>query len=255
MVGNLELDLVGVERRLVFLPNPAGSLRVWKRPEKGRVYAIGADCAQGLDVDESKTGKDPDYTAGQVIDRDTGEQCAVLRARLMPGESGKYIAAIGRWYNMAQIAGEINPGGGGVSMLEAILNSDYPAALLYHRSVTPDQHPQVRSDRLGWATTGVSRPQLISMLDEAIRSGAIHVRDPLTQSELLTFVQKPNGRPEAQSGCHDDLVIALALAIVVCERMPRPIPQTAIGSVPAPQIVRYGQKPDTDRRGTIVRVR
>jgi hypothetical protein len=94
------------------------------------------------------------------------------------------------------------------------------------------------------------------MLDEAIRQGAIHVHDPITQAELLTFVIKPNGKAEAQAGCHDDCVISLALTIVVCERMPRPIPQNSMGApAPAAQIVRYGQKPDADRRGTVVRVR
>jgi hypothetical protein len=91
------------------------------------------------------------------------------------------------------------------------------------------------------------------MLDEAIRAGAIHVHDPITQQELLTFVIKPNGKPEAQAGCHDDLVIALALAIVVCERMSRPLPEQ--NSQVAPVLVRMGQKPDEDARGRIVRVR
>ena len=253
MAGELVSEQVGVEKRLVFLPGERGALRVWKRPEKGRLYAIGADCAQGLDINEGSGEADPDYSVAQVFDRDTGEQCAVMRAHLMPGETGRYIAALGRWYNMAQICGERNPGGGGVSMLEAILNNDYPSGLIYHRSVTPDQNPQVRGDRIGWDTSGVSRPILISLLDEAIRQGALHVHDPITQSELLTFVIRPNGKAEAQPGCHDDCVIALALVIVVCERMPRPLPSTA--GAPRPAITRYGQQQANDSRGTIVRVR
>jgi len=254
LVGELESELVGVERRVVFLPGEHGAVRVWKLPEKGRLYALGADCAQGIDVVEGDGTSDPDYSTGQVLDRDTGEQCAVLRARLMPGETGRYIAALGRWYNMAQICGERNPGGGGVSMLEAILNNDYPASLIYHRSVTADQQPQVRSDRIGWDTTGVSRPILLSLLDEALRQGSITIRDPLTQQELLTFVIRANGKAEAQAGCHDDLVIGLALALVVITKMPRPIPIAAHGIAP-PVMGRYGQRPDTDRRGTNVRVR
>jgi hypothetical protein len=253
IAGEIAIDEVGLEKRIVFLPNERGALRIWKRPDKGRLYAIGADCAQGLDVGEGQGQSDPDYSVAQVFDRDTGEQCAVLRARMMPGETGRSIARLGRWYNMAQICGERNPGGGGVSMLEAILNADYPAGLIYHRSVTPDQEPQVRSDRIGWDTSGVSRPILLSMLDEAIRRDALYVHDAITQSELLTFVIRPNGKPEAQAGCHDDCVIALALVIVVCERMPRPLP--AIASAPRPEITRYGQTPDRDARGTIVRVR
>jgi hypothetical protein len=253
--GELELDRVGLEQRIVFMQNQTGALRIWRRPEKGRLYAIGADCAQGLDVNDGDGQSDADYSVGQVLDRDTGEQCAILRARMMPGETGRYMAALGRFYNMAQICGERNPGGGGISMLEAILNADYPSSLLYHRSLTPDRDPQVRGDRLGWDTSAVSRPQLISLLDDAMRQMAIAVHDPITQQELLTFVITPRGKAEAQAGCHDDTVIALALALVVIERMPRPKP--IAGNLPRPRIARYGQGPQNpaDERGRLVRLR
>jgi hypothetical protein len=254
LCGELVIDPIGIEKRLVFLPGERGALRVWRKPEKGRLYACGADCAQGEDVNPSGRS-DPDYSVGQIVDRDTGEQVAVLRARLMPGETGRYMARLCAWYNMAQCCGERNPGGGGISMLEAMLNADYPSSLLYHRSVTPDQDPQVRGDRIGWDTSGVSRPMLLGYLDEAIRQEALAIHDPITQQELLTFVLKPNGKPEAQAGCHDDCVIALALVIIVVQRMPRPIPLSPHGIV-RPEVRKYGQAPrDADRRGQNVRLR
>ena len=258
LCGELDVEDIGAgEQRLVFLPNAhnAGALRIWRRPEKGRVYALGADCAQGLDVAESGTA-DPDWSVGQILDRDSGEQCAVLRARMMPGETGRYMARLGRFYNMAQICGERNPGGGGVSMLEAILNNDYPSGLLYHRPVTPDRDPQVRGDRIGWDTSGVSRPILISLLDELLRQSAISIHDPITQQELLTFVIKATGKAEHATGTHDDCVIALALACIAITRMPRPLPQQ--GERPRLELQRYGQGPqgdESERRGTLVRRR
>ena len=239
LCGELEVADVGAgEQRLVYLPNEKGALRIWRRPEKGRLYALGADCAQGIDVNDGQGTEDPDYSVGEILDRDTGEQCAVLRARMMPGETGRYMARLARFYNMAQICGERNPGGGGVSMLEAILNADYPASLIYHRPTTPDRDPQVRGDRIGWDTSGVSRPILLSLLDEAIRQMSITVHDPITQHELLTFIIKANGKAEAQAGCHDDCVIALALALVAITRMPRP--RTPEAGLPRPGLTRYG---------------
>jgi hypothetical protein len=253
MVGELVEDPIGIEKRLVFLPGEYGAVRVWKKPEKGRLYAVGADCAQGLDVGPGDGTSDPDYSVGQVLDRDTGEQVACLRGRMMPGETGRYMARLCAWYNMAQCCGERNPGGGGVSMLEAMLNADYPSGLIYHRSVTPDQDPQVRSDRIGWDTTGVSRPLLLGYLDEAIRQNSLTIHDAITQLELLTFVIGANGKAEAQRGCHDDTVIALALAVVVILRMPRP---AAREMLKAPEIRRYGQPQfEPDRRGINTRVR
>jgi hypothetical protein len=253
VAGELYASQVGTETRIVFHAGDRGALRVWRRPERGRFYAIGADCAQGLDVAPDEGQPDPDYSVGQVVDRDTGEQCAVLRARMMPGETGRYMAALCRWYNMAQMCGERNPGGGGVSMLEAMLNADYPAGLIYHRSVTPDQDPQVRGDRIGWDTSGVSRPLLIGYLDEAIRQGALIIRDPITQTELLTFCINPKGKAEAVQGAHDDTVIALALAVVVIMRMPRPV--ASVAGV-RPVVGKYGGRAaDADRRGEKVRIR
>jgi len=253
MVGELVADPIGIEKQLVFLPGETGALRIWKKPERGRLYAIGADCAQGQDVGPADGQSDPDFSVGEVFDRDTGEQVAVLRARMMPGETGRYMARLAQWYNMAQLCGERNPGGGGISMLEAMMNADYPAGLLYHRSLTPDQDPQVRGDRIGWDTSGVSRPMLLGYLDEAIRQGALAIHDAVTQQELLTFVIKPNGKAEAQNGCHDDCVIATALVLIVMQRMPRPVSRQLLAP---PEVRKYNQPArNDDRRGANVRIR
>lgn len=254
VAGELEWNEIGAgERRLAFLPGQYGAMRVFRRPEKGRLYALGFDCAQGLDVNEGKGDADPDYSVGQMLDRDTGEQCAVLRARMMPGETGRYMTRFARWYNFAQVCGERNPGGGGVSALEAMLTADYPSGLIYHRPVTPDRDPQVRGDRIGWDTSQISRPILISLLDEAIRQLSIAVHCEVTIQELLTFVLNPLGKAVAQRGCHDDCVIALALALIVITRMPRPLPPEGAG--PRPEVRKYGQPRGEPDRGRIVRSR
>jgi phage terminase large subunit len=189
----------------------------------------------------------------QILDRDTGAQCATLRLRCMPGQFGRYVHRLCRWYNDAQIALERT--GAGVGSLEALLDCGYSRSLMYHRSVSPDQDPQVRTDYIGWNSDEISRQQLISALDEAIRQGNIFVHDPITIQELQWFVINPRGKAEAQPGCHDDCVIALALAVVVMARMPRPLP--AAESLPAPRFGYYGKRstPEPTSRGRIVKVR
>jgi hypothetical protein len=253
IVGELQAEDVGGEQRMVLLPNEVGAVRVYRLPEKGRFYALGADPSGGADANLGKGEADPDWAVGQMLDRDTGEQCAVLRARMMPGEFGRYCNRFARWYNMAQICIERN--GAGIGSLEALLNCDYPPGLIYHRPLTPDQDPQTRSDKIGWDTGEVSRQQLISMLDEALRQSSIFVHDPITQTELITFVINARGKAEAQQGCHDDTVLALALAVVVLARMPRPRPTAGSESL-RPEIRKYGRPVESDdRRGRIVRVR
>ena len=251
-VGELVIDTLGTDQRLVFLPGETGALRIYKMPEKGRLYACGADPSGGADANAGKGRADSDWAVAQIGDRDTGEQCATLRLRCMPGEFGRYLNGLLRFYNMAQVALERT--GAGVGSLEALLNCNYPAGRFYHRAVTSDQDPPMRSDKIGWNTDEISRQQLISGLDEALRQSSILVYDPTTIQELLWFIINPRGRAEAQPGCHDDCVLALALMVVVMARMPRPRPPAE--NLPAPKIGYYNRPPsDPDARGPRVKLR
>jgi len=245
IVGELQIEQVGIEERPVFLPGEHGALRIYRMPERGRYYAAGADPSGGADASGGEGEPDPDWAVCHIFDRDTGEQCAVLRARMMPGEFGRYVYRLLRFYHNAQVCLERT--GAGIGSLEALLNLNYPPALIYHRPVQPDQDPAVRSDKIGWNTDPVSREQALSLLDEAIRQSAIFVHDPITQQELLTFVITPRGKAEAQSGCHDDTVLALAFAVIVMSRMPKPrLPEAR----PAPKITHYGRPGvETEDRG------
>lgn len=250
VAGELAYDEIGAEKRLVFLPNETGPLTIYRMPERGRLYACGADPSGGADANLGKGTADPDWAVAQIGDRDTGEQCATLRLRCMPGEFGRQVYRLLRWFNNGQVALERT--GAGVGSLEALLNENYPTSLIYHRAVATDQDPEVRSDKIGWQTDEVSRQQLISLLDDALRAPSIFVHDPITIRELLTFVINPRGKPEAQAGGHDDCVIALALMVVVMARMPRPV---IPASLTAPQLQKYGQKVERDSRGQLVKLR
>jgi len=68
------------------------------------------------------------------------------------------------------------------------------------------------------------------------------------------FVISAGGRAEAQSGCHDDCVMALGLAVVVMTRMPLPIPPSE--PLPAPRVVHYAKHStlESTGRGRLVKV-
>jgi hypothetical protein len=251
LAGELAIDETGIDKRIVFLPGETGPWRIYRMPERGRVYACGADPSGGADANAGKGRPDPDWAVAQFGDRDTGEQCATLRLRCMPGEFGRQVNRGLRFYNNAQVALERT--GAGIGSLEALLNEGYPAGLIYHRPLAGDQDPVVRSDKIGWNTDEVSRQQLISLLDDALRQSSIFVHDPTTIQELLWFIINPRGRPEAQPGCHDDCVLALALMVVVMARMPRPV--APAGSRPPPAVVKYGQPVESTSRGQRVRLR
>jgi hypothetical protein len=243
--GALEVVEQGLGKLIVFTPRAHGELTVWRRPVPGREYIIGADPAWGRDASLDATASDPDFSVGQVLDRDTGEQVAMLRARLRPAAFGEYLDSLGRWYNLAGIVPEVT--GVGIGTLDELMRLGYPAQRIFHRRREPDRDPWERSDLAGWQTTTVTREQLISKLDSALRMGAVSIHDPVTSTELMSFVIHPNGKSSAAQGSHDDTVIALALAVVGIEQMPRlknEMKRSPHGN----------DAKDRDRRGRLVRL-
>lgn len=64
----------------------------------------------------------------------------------------------------------------------------------------------------GFKTTSVTRPLILAQLQSIINDHTELINDKETLEEMLTFVRNEKGRPEAQEGAHDDLVMALAIA-------------------------------------------
>ncbi len=222
IVGELEKLQVGVEQRIQLIPRQdgQGSLKVWKRPIAGHTYAIGVDVAQGIDREKETGVSDPDYSVAWVVDAETYEQVAVLRARLNPSPFGQYVCTLGKWYNLAYLIPEAV--GVGVALIEELLRQQYPLERIYKRRRDPDDRRPARLEELGYYTSTTSKPVLISNLDRAIREMAVIIRDPMTISECRTYVWDARGTTNAQAGCHDDLVIGAALAITGLMTMPRP---------------------------------
>ena len=252
--GGLEEDHYGPAKLLNFEERERGELTVYQRPVPKRLYAIGADTANGYDINEGVGSADPDYCSAIVLDIKSGEQVAKLRARYQPSEFGRQLVALARWYNYAFLVPEIN--NAGMATLDSLLEQEWPLALIYHRRANP-KDPRGSQRRLpGHLTNGVTRPQLIAGLDEAIRTMSIWVRDPHTQQELRTFVIKPDGKAEHQTGCHDDDVFALALGVKGIQTFPHTyVRDNLLSQKEAPRVRRYGNYDDEDdeetpRRGT-----
>lgn len=70
------------------------------------------------------------------------------------------------------------------------------------------------TNRLGWSTNVASRPLLIREILRFIKSPTFCVIDPRLQYELLRFVYGPTGKPEADSGCHDDMIMSLGMSFM-----------------------------------------
>jgi hypothetical protein len=224
-VGELEEVDEYPQKRLRFvLREPGGALTIGKLPGPARSYVIGADPSKGVDVSGDKRGSDPDWSVAPVLDQATGEQVAQLRGRIRPVPFAEAVCMLGRFYNWAFLVPEANDAG----FIDALLRwsygsgaTHYPLERIYARRRDPTDRRSAQPEDIGFETTAATRPWLISALDDAMRELTIVIRSPIAQSECRTFVTKPTGKVEHQVGCHDDCVLALALAVIGLRTAPR----------------------------------
>ena len=184
-------------------------LLVWRPPEQGREYVIGADVGEGL--------AHGDPSAACVLDRETGEQVAELHGRIASGRFASLLAALGRLYLEAELAVESN--NHGHATLDALHNTlNYSPLYRYRRY---DQSG-LAGEALGWPTNARTKPLMIDELAEAIAEGHLLIHSEGLVDECLTFITTDSGSREAQPGKHDDRVMAAAIAWQVRKR---PVPQ------------------------------
>jgi hypothetical protein len=192
-------------------------LSVWKKPEGGRQYVIGADVGEGL------TGGDASCAC--VLDRESGEQVVELHGRIAPDRFGHLLDALGRFYNLATIAVERN--NHGHSTLNTLRNVCRYPRLYYH--VRYDQTGRGKP-MLGWPTDQATKPILVDDLAAAIAGGHLLVHSSEFVDECFTFVTTDSGSQEAQEGKFDDRVMAAGIAWQARKRgMSRGIAQRPAG--------------------------
>ena len=175
---------------------PRGFVKVYKDPEKGVPYVIGADTA----------GDGSDWFVAQVLDNRTGEQVCVMRMHSDEDLFAKQLFALGTWYNTALIAVETNLSTYPVMELERLGYRNQ-----YVRETLDDYTHQPKR-AFGFRTDSKTRPVIIAELIKAARDDINMICDTDTLTEMLTFVRNEDYRPEAEAGAHDDCIMSLAIA-------------------------------------------
>ena len=186
------LHLEGIK----FTEDRLGGIKIYKQPEKGVPYVIGADTA----------GEGSDFNVAQVLDNRTGAQVAILRQQFDEDLFAKQLFALGKYYNDALLGVETNWSTYPVRELERLGYSR-----IYVRE-TFDTYTHKSKKAFGFETNSKTRPVIIAELIRAVREDINIVCDKDTLTEMLTFVRNENFRPEAEEGAHDDCIMSLAIA-------------------------------------------
>ena len=164
-------------------------MRVWEAPHPAYTYLIAADIS---------LGRENDYSAFHVINTYNGTQVAEFYSNRTPiNDFSKILAEVGREYNEALIIPERNSIG--IHLIEC-LQTVYENLWMDERGL------------VGFQMTATNKEHILALMEEYVRLRKFKINSERTTKELLTFVVKDNGKAEADEGCHDDLVISLALA-------------------------------------------
>jgi hypothetical protein len=198
--GACFFDVEAIDLRLSEVVAPfetrrGGALQVWYRAAAGREYVVAVDSAGG--------GEDGDFAAVQVVDRETGLQCAELQERLRPAALAKAAVELAKEYGGAVIAVERN---------------NHGAAVLAYLE-TGERYARVwrgRGEReSGWLTTAGSKPEMVARLGTLLGAQPEIFMSRRLLGECRTFVSGERGKSGAAPGAHDDLVMAMGVALAV----------------------------------------
>lgn len=183
-------------RSFRFINDPNGCIKIYKDVDPRTPYVIGGDTA----------GEGSDYFTAHIINNLTGEQVAVLRQECDEIEYTRQIWCLGMYFNKALIGLEANFSTYPIAKLDEM---KYPHQFVREKE---DDYTNKLERRLGFKTTSVTRPLILAMLQTLVLEQTDKINDKDTLEEMLVFVRNEKGRPEAQNGAHDDLVMGLAIA-------------------------------------------
>ncbi len=175
-----------------------GRLQIWYPAVAGRKYVIGVDTAGG--------GADGDAAAAQVVEMETGLQCAEFAGQMDPQEMAAAVATLAREYNQALVVVERNNHGHTVL---AYLQGPEKYTNLYEQG-----------GMAGWLTSSLTRPRMIAALGTLLSERTEMFHSARLLAECRTFIRLRHGGTGAAPGSHDDCVMAMAMAHAVrAERM------------------------------------
>jgi Terminase large subunit, T4likevirus-type, N-terminal len=184
---------------------------IWKQPEEGHQYIMGADVSRG---------DGEDFSTIVILDFTTMEQVMEYQGKIQPDLLAQLVEEYGELYKAYTVV-DIT-GGMGVSTVLKLMEFDYKR-LHYdtpNGKILSSKQKQMESfkknDKVPGLQVSSIRLQMISNFEEKVRNNLVKIRSVRLTTEMKTFVYK-NGRPDHMDGYHDDLIMALAMCLWVLE--------------------------------------
>jgi hypothetical protein len=178
---------------------------IWEKPIEGHRYILGCDVSRG---------DSEDFTSIIIIDFDSRCQVAEYLGKIPPDLAADIVYKWGSMYN-AYVVTDIT-GGMGVATSRKLQELGYKD--LYVEGMNTADKWKYNPNE-GTKTPGLAfnnkRTQIIAAFEEALRHKFV-IRSKRLLNEMYTFVYI-NGKPNHMKGKHDDLIMAIAMALYVGE--------------------------------------
>lgn len=173
-----------------------GFITIYEDKKLNYPYVIGGDTK----------GEGRDKYAGTVLNNVTGNRCATLCMQSTNSKPYTWqMYCMGMYFNTALIGIEMNFNTAPIEELERLR---YPKQ--YVRQKYDDFTKSIQK-KFGWKTDGNTRPLIIDKEVDLIENNINLFNDIDFLNECITFVYV-NGRPDAMSGKHDDILFSDMIA-------------------------------------------
>ena len=176
-----------------------GNLDIWEYPDWDSNYILAADVALGVGQD---------YSCAVVMDTDRRVIALYRDNYIDPSKFGDLLFYLGRYYNNALLTVESNSMG--VATLSRLAQMNY---INLYKQTKISSISKEEGTTPGFRTTQVTKPHIIGNLKNAVENDDIWIASKTIIQELKDYVSTDSGRTEAAAGCHDDTIMATAIAL------------------------------------------
>lgn len=200
-IGYFDFDIIvkndkKVLTNIKWVSDINGCIKIYERPKEKYPYVLGGDTS----------GDGSDNFTGVVINNVTEKTAAVLKHEKDETFYTRQIYCLGKYYNWALVGLENNFSTYPTKMLSE--EYEYPNLFVRERI---DSFTNKKEKSFGFETTKKSRPIILAELQRIFNEEIEKITDIEILKEALTFIKNEKGRPEAQEGSHDDLIMGTAI--------------------------------------------
>jgi len=182
-------------------------ITIYKNHKPNEIYVLCADPAEGNPQSDDSSAhvfrlnKSPIFL----------EMCAEISDKLTMPKFYRLIYHLGALYGFPKLVIERNNHG-------HLLNHWAQNGYMQDQVKILDRYPDIyiaKDSKAGFLTTPGTRPLILDNLAELLRNNMMVIYSRKWLDQALSFVYGDNGRPQAQSGKHDDNIMSSAVGCFV----------------------------------------